>query len=50
MAFRINGNGPQYEAQALYSKIGFEQEGVKKSALVVDGKGIDEYEIAKLLK
>ncbi|EJV87995.1 MULTISPECIES: GNAT family N-acetyltransferase [Bacillus cereus group] len=37
-------------AQALYSKIGFEQEGVKKSALIIDGKGIDEYEMAKLLK
>ncbi|EJV61561.1 GCN5 family N-acetyltransferase [Bacillus mycoides] len=37
-------------AQALYSKIGFAQEGVKKSALIIDGKGIDEYEMAKLLK
>jgi RimJ/RimL family protein N-acetyltransferase len=37
-------------AQALYSKIGFEQEGVKKSALIIDGKGVDEYEMAKLLK
>ncbi|EJQ43001.1 hypothetical protein IEE_03179 [Bacillus cereus BAG5X1-1] len=36
--------------QALYSKIGFAQEGVKKSALIIDGKGIDEYEMAKLLK
>ncbi|MGW6189922.1 N-acetyltransferase family protein [Bacillus cereus] len=37
-------------AQALYSKIGFAQEGVKKSALIIDGRGIDEYEMAKLLK
>ncbi|MBW3493658.1 GNAT family N-acetyltransferase [Bacillus sp. FDAARGOS_1420] len=37
-------------AKALYSKIGFEQEGVKKSALIIDGKGVDEYEMAKLLK
>lgn len=37
-------------AQALYKKAGFEKEGVKKAALIIDGKGIDEYEMAKLLK
>lgn len=37
-------------AQALYKKAGFEKEGVKKAALMIDGKGIDEYEMAKLLK
>ncbi|KFN01212.1 GNAT family N-acetyltransferase [Bacillus clarus] len=37
-------------AQALYSKAGFEQEGVKKASLIIDGKDIDEYEMAKLLK
>ncbi|MGE1025692.1 GNAT family N-acetyltransferase [Bacillus sp. GMs2/2] len=37
-------------AQALYKKSGFEKEGVKKAALIIDGKGIDEYEMAKLLK
>lgn len=37
-------------AQALYKKAGFEKEGVKKAALIIDGKDIDEYEMAKLLK
>ncbi|PEC19663.1 GNAT family N-acetyltransferase [Bacillus cereus] len=37
-------------AQALYKKVGFEKEGVKKAALIIDGKDIDEYEMAKLLK
>lgn len=37
-------------AQALYKKAGFEKEGVKKAALIIDGKCIDEYEMAKLLK
>lgn len=37
-------------AQPLYKKAGFEKEGVKKAALIIDGKGIDEYEMAKLLK
>ncbi|HFU7072403.1 GNAT family N-acetyltransferase [Bacillus cereus] len=37
-------------AQALYKKAGFEKEGVKKATLIIDGKGIDEYEMAKLLK
>lgn len=37
-------------AQALYKKAGFEKEGVKKAALIIDGQGIDEYEMAKLLK
>ncbi|WP_113740974.1 GNAT family N-acetyltransferase [Bacillus cereus] len=37
-------------AQALYKKVGFEQEGVKKASLIVGGKLIDEYYMAKLLK
>ncbi|MEN1935826.1 GNAT family N-acetyltransferase [Paenibacillus sp. 102] len=37
-------------AQALYKKVGFEQEGIKKASLIVDGKNIDEYYMAKLLK
>ena len=37
-------------AQTLYKKAGFEKEGVKKAALIIDGKCIDEYEMAKLLK
>ena len=36
-------------AQALYKKVGFEKEGVKRSALIIDGENIDEYEMAKLL-
>ncbi|WJE54604.1 GNAT family N-acetyltransferase [Bacillus cereus] len=37
-------------AQALYKKAGFEKEGVKKASLIVGGKNIDEYYMAKLLK
>lgn len=37
-------------AQALYTKAGFEKEGVKRAALIIDGETIDEYEMAKLLK
>lgn len=37
-------------AQALYKKAGFEKEGVKRAALIIDGENIDEYEMAKLLK
>lgn len=37
-------------AQALYKKVGFEQEGVKKASLIIDGKNVDEYYMAKLLK
>ncbi|HEK9100428.1 GNAT family N-acetyltransferase [Bacillus pfraonensis] len=37
-------------AQALYKKVGFEQEGVKKASLIIDGKDVDEYYMAKLLK
>ncbi|WP_459501156.1 N-acetyltransferase family protein [Bacillus sp. C1] len=37
-------------AQALYKKVGFKQEGIKKASLIVDGKNIDEYYMAKLLK
>ncbi|HDR3886749.1 TPA: GNAT family N-acetyltransferase [Bacillus cereus] len=37
-------------AQALYKKAGFEQEGVKKASLIIDGKDVDEYYMAKLLK
>ncbi|PFE03014.1 N-acetyltransferase [Bacillus cereus] len=37
-------------AQTLYKKAGFEQEGIKKSSLIVDGRNIDEYYMAKLLK
>ena len=37
-------------AQALYKKVGFEQEGIKKAALIVDGENVDEYYMAKLLK
>ncbi len=37
-------------AQALYKKVGFEKEGVKRAALIIDGENIDEYEMAKLLK
>lgn len=36
--------------QALYRKAGFEQEGVKKASLIIDGKNVDEYYMAKLLK
>ncbi|WP_242227071.1 GNAT family N-acetyltransferase [Bacillus cereus group sp. BfR-BA-01315] len=37
-------------AQALYKKAGFEQEGVKKVSLIVEGERVDEYYMAKLLK
>ncbi|MDM5154607.1 GNAT family N-acetyltransferase [Bacillus sp. DX1.1] len=37
-------------AQVLYSKVGFEEEGVKKDSLIIAGKSIDEYYMAKLLK
>ncbi|HFK1456132.1 TPA: GNAT family N-acetyltransferase [Bacillus cereus] len=37
-------------AQALYTKVGFEKEGVKRASLIIDGENIDEYEMAKLLK
>ncbi|KEK24998.1 GNAT family N-acetyltransferase [Bacillus gaemokensis] len=37
-------------AQALYKKEGFAQEGVKKASLIFDGKDVDEYYMAKLLK
>lgn len=37
-------------AQALYKKVGFEKEGVKRASLIIDGENIDEYEMAKLLK
>nr|WP_257144309.1 GNAT family N-acetyltransferase [Bacillus pseudomycoides] len=37
-------------AQALYKKAGFEQEGVKKASLIVEGERVDEYYMAKLLK
>ncbi|PEC86208.1 GNAT family N-acetyltransferase [Bacillus cereus] len=37
-------------AQALYKKAGFEKEGIKRAALIIDGENIDEYEMAKLLK
>jgi len=36
-------------AVRLYQKMGFEIEGLKKQNLLVDGKYVDEYEMAKLL-
>ncbi len=37
-------------AKALYKKVGFEQEGLKKASLIINGKCVDEYCMAKLLK
>ena len=36
-------------ALALYRKMGFEQEGVKRHSLQINGKYVDEYYMAKLL-
>jgi len=36
-------------AVRLYQKMGFDIEGQKKQNLLVDGKYVDEYEMAKLL-
>ncbi|MGG4040951.1 N-acetyltransferase family protein [Bacillus smithii] len=36
-------------AIALYSKMGFEKEGINKDSLLVNGKYVDEYYMAKLL-
>ncbi|ABS21868.1 N-acetyltransferase family protein [Bacillus cytotoxicus] len=37
-------------AKALYKKVGFEQEGLKKASLIINGKCVNEYCMAKLLK
>ncbi|WP_413303386.1 GNAT family N-acetyltransferase [Bacillus sp. 1P10SD] len=34
---------------ALYKKMGFEVEGIKKDSLIIDGEFVDEYYMAKLL-
>lgn len=36
-------------AVALYKKMGFQIEGIKKHSLIVDGKYIDEYYMARLI-
>jgi RimJ/RimL family protein N-acetyltransferase len=35
---------------ALYKKMGFNIEGIKRESLYIDGKYIDEYFLAKILK
>ena len=37
-------------AKHLYEKNGFEIEGTRKNAMIIDGKYVDEYYIAKLYK
>ena len=37
-------------AKDLYEKNGFEIEGTRKNAMIIDGKYVDEYYIAKLYK
>lgn len=36
-------------ALALYKKIGFEVEGLKRQSFIIDGTSVDEYYLAKLL-
>jgi RimJ/RimL family protein N-acetyltransferase len=36
-------------AVSLYRKMGFEQEGIKRHSLLINGKYVDEYYMAKLL-
>ena len=36
-------------AVALYENIGFEIEGIRRNAMIIDGKYINEYYMAKLL-
>lgn len=38
-----------FVAVALYKKMGFEIEGIKKHSLLIDGQYVDEYYMAKLL-
>jgi RimJ/RimL family protein N-acetyltransferase len=33
----------------LYEKVGFHKEGIKEKSMLVDGKYIDEYYMAKLI-
>lgn len=37
-------------AKHLYEKNGFEIEGTRKNAMIIDGKYVDEYYMAKLYK
>ncbi|WP_416149819.1 N-acetyltransferase family protein [Salipaludibacillus sp. HK11] len=36
-------------ALALYKKMGFEVEGLRRQSFIIDGTGVDEYYLAKLL-
>jgi RimJ/RimL family protein N-acetyltransferase len=39
---------PNTSAKHLYEKNGFNVEGIKKNSMIVDGKYVDEYYMAKL--
>ncbi|WP_392396641.1 MULTISPECIES: GNAT family N-acetyltransferase [Paenibacillus] len=41
---------PNERAAALYKKMGFEIEGVKRNSIRMDGKYVDEYYMGKIFE